>query len=566
MPELFIAKRFYVIVIALFIGMAGLSPAMPPHPKLKSKISSGEIIYPDCNKSITSADMREKRNIAQKNKSSLNSGPFRVLCLLVDFSDNLSQTQSSFLDTLIFENQSGTVRNYYNEISYGQIDIVSINLPSTLGWNRAPQEYAFYVDDNYGINSAYPNNSQKLCEDLVDLADANIDYSQYDNDGDGYVDVIMIVHSGPGAEFSGNTADMWSHKWAIKPRSKDGVYISDYTVMPEYWNSPNDLTMGVYCHELAHAFGLPDLYDEDNGSYGTGSYSLMSIGCWNGYLGDSPAHPDAWSRIQLGWLTPINIISSQSNAAIPEVENNSVAYRLWINGVIGDEYFLVENRQRVGYDAALPGSGLCIWHIDEGLTHNNYEWHPAHDAFGNYLVALEQADNLYQLEKLISTGDAGDQFPGTNNVNEFAPWTNPGSNSYAGDTTLVSVTNISNSGEIMYADFSVSLASDNEQNPGGEGASLSLPGIILEQNYPNPFNPITTIRFTLANTGHVGIKIYNILGEIISEYDKGIMPSGTYSFQWNGTDNAGNTLPSGIYLYEFITDNSYEVRKMILAK
>ncbi|MFH1701498.1 MAG: M6 family metalloprotease domain-containing protein [Candidatus Zixiibacteriota bacterium] len=566
MPELFFVKRFLAAIIILIFGVAGLSPAMPPHPRLKDKISSKEIIYPECNRSIKSGKPPGKYSLTNKKIASLNSGSFKALCLLVDFSDNNAQIQPSFLDTLIFDNQFGTVRNYYGEISYDQIDIVTVNLPSTTGWNRAPQNYSYYVNGNYGINSAYPNNSQKLCEDLVDLADAEIDFSQYDNDGDGYVDVIMIVHSGPGAEFSGNTADIWSHKWAINPRNRDGVYISDYAVMPEYWNLPNDLTIGVFCHELAHTFGLPDLYDMDNGSYGTGKYSLMSIGCWNGYLGSSPSHPDAWSRIQLGWLMPTNIVSSQSGAIIPEVENNSVAYRLWTNGVIGEEYFLIENRQRVGYDAALPGSGLCIWHIDEGLAHNNYEWFPGHNTFGNYLVALEQADNLYQLEKLISAGDGGDQFPGTNNIHEFAPWTSPGSNSYASDNTLVSVTNISASGETMSADFSVSLASGNEQYPESDNSGLSLPDIIIEQNYPNPFNPATTIRFTLINTGNVEIKIYNVLGRIVSEYDEGIMTAGTYSFQWNGTDNSGEILPSGVYFYEFITGHTHEVRKMIFTK
>jgi len=86
----------------------------------------------------------------------------------------------------------------------------------------------------------------------------------------------MIVHAGRGAEYTGSLNDMWSHKWSIIPRACDGVSVSDYTVMPEYWSSPGDMTIGVFCHELGHAFGLVDLYDTDNSSYGTGYWSLMS--------------------------------------------------------------------------------------------------------------------------------------------------------------------------------------------------------------------------------------------------------------------------------------------------
>ena len=130
------------------------------------------------------------------------------------------------------------------------------------------------------------------------------------------------------------------------------------------------MTIGVYCHELCHGFGLPDLYDIDGSSKGIGRWGLMSGGSWNGSLGNSPAHPCAWSRVELGVSTPVNVTTNQSDVTVTPVETGGTIYRLWDAGAVGDEYFLVENRQKTGYDSYLPGSGLMIWHCDDGVTTN----------------------------------------------------------------------------------------------------------------------------------------------------------------------------------------------------
>ena len=130
------------------------------------------------------------------------------------------------------------------------------------------------MNNAYGLG-AYPNNTQKLCEDLVDLVDPLVDFSDYDNDNNGYVDGLVLIHPGRGAEFSGSTSDIWSHKWGISPRNRDGVNIMNYSIQPEYWNAPGDITIGVYAHEIGHLFGLPDLYDTDNSSKGIGKWSTI---------------------------------------------------------------------------------------------------------------------------------------------------------------------------------------------------------------------------------------------------------------------------------------------------
>jgi immune inhibitor A len=555
----------FLCLTALLL-MAGDGPAMPPHPEVQADIYRGAVPQPFLKETFYKMLAHLKINAPSIRNTAPVTGTFRALCILVDFSDNTSSANACEFDTLIFNSGPGTVRHYYSEVSYGQIDIVAVDLPSSLGWQRAPQTYSYYVNSNYGTGS-YPQNTQKLCEDLVDLVDPVVNFPDYDNNGDGFVDVVMIVHAGPGAEKTGSTSDIWSHKWGISPRYTDGVYISDFTVMPEYWNSPGDMTIGVYCHELGHVFGLPDLYDTEKppsgtASQGIGRWSLMAGGSWNGYLGDSPAHLDAWCKKEVGWINPINITSNQTGVSIPNSENSAVAYRLWTSGSAGDEYFLVENRQKVGYDSTLPGSGLLIWHIDESVTtDNDHEWYPGHTEYGHYMVALEQADNLYQLEQNTSPGNAGDPYPGSVSNTSFTPTSNPNSNGYSASSSYVSITNISASALTMTADFAVTLSSGNE-----DLETDVLPQLTLEQNYPNPFNPSTSIRYSVETAGDVEINVYNILGEFVSQIASGYHSPGTYTTRWNGTDSDRRRAPSGVYLYELATDKSNLVRKMLMLK
>jgi immune inhibitor A len=561
--------------VSVLVFLTRTATAVPPHPDLAEKIAAGkstaaayvaDLAERHARGICTGHNPYESENL-QKNGESSNAlaptlvGPFKALAILVEFSDHPSSVNATFFDSLIYDSVGSTVRTFYDEISFSQIDIVTANLPSVLGWRTAPQTYSYYVNGAYGTGP-YPNNSQKLVEDLVDQVDPLVDFTQYDNDSNGYVDVLIIVHTGSGAEYTGNSNDIWSHKWGISPRQKDGVYISSFTVQPELWSSPGDMTIGVYAHELGHGFGLPDLYDVDGSSNGVGRWCLMSYGSWNGSLGSSPAHPCAWSRIEMGFATSQNVASNTYSQTIGDVENGGTIFRLWTSGGASSEYFLIENRRRTGYDVGLPSEGLLIWHIDDAKSGNTQEWYPGQPGGSHYLVALEQADGQFDLEHKWDNGDGNDPFPGAVGNTSFDAVSSPNSNAYTLGTSFVQITNISAPGANMTADLIVGLASGIDDDPGGE-----LPvTIALAQNYPNPFNPTTEISFDISDNSDVKLSIYNILGEKVRAVLDERISAGAHSVEWNGTDDDGAEVASGIYFYRLEAGEVSRVKKMVLIR
>lgn len=481
--------------------------AMPPHPGLTERIRSGEVRLP-----AMMAQMQQDQ--AQHTEGTLAApevltGSIKALAVLVDFSDRVSSVQATFFDSLIFAPPvagRGSVSDYYNEISYGQIDIVTLNLPSALGWRRAPQTGAYYTYNKYCTDAPYPHNCQKLAEDIVDALNSVVDFSQYDNNHDGAMEPIMIVHSGPGAEYTGAKTDIWSHSWNLRTsRNYDGVSISKYVIMPEYWGTAAtryDMTIGVFAHEMGHGFwNLPDLYDTDYSSEGLGNWSLMAGGSWNGTAGrgDSPAWPDPWSQIKMGYATATTLSANSLGQSIPQIGSGSTGaiFKLANSTLNATEYFLVQNRQKTAgsYDEYLPGSGVAIWHIDEAKSTNSQECKlDPHSGCGSthYEVALEQADGLHELESNVDRGDAGDVFPGSTNNRTWNGASHPESSSYYRTTaTNIGVVNISNSAATMTADLLVS---------GGAPAtpSVSVNDVTVTEGNSGTVNATFTVSLSAA--------------------------------------------------------------------
>ncbi|TMP98709.1 MAG: M6 family metalloprotease domain-containing protein [Verrucomicrobia bacterium] len=359
---------------------------------------------------------------------------------------------------------SGSVRDFYKEISYGLITIES----TVVAWVTLPNSEAYYANQQNGFGS-YPQNAQRMVEDALDLVDPLVDLGKFDANNDGKIDCITIIHSGYGAEWgAGGGNCIWSHKWFLPTpwtsthRNANGmnVTVSGYHTEPALWEtSGTSITrIGVICHEIGHAFGLPDLYDTDHSSSGIGSYCLMA-NSW-GFDGTQlhPPHMSAWCKVKLGWVVP-TIIGPASYDA-PQVETSPAVFRIE-NGYPSGEYLLIENRQATGFENDMPQGGLAIWHIDENKPNNdNTEGYPGQRGWprnGNhYKIALLQADGQYDLEYGANRGDSGDLYQG-NGVSLIGADTTPNTDSYqSGNVRRTGniISSISSSGSVMTFVFS----------------------------------------------------------------------------------------------------------------
>lgn len=372
-------------------------------------------------------------------------GTVRVAVVLVDFSDkHMAATQAHF-EQLFFSTgvlPHGSVREYYTEVTNGLVTLDGV----VVGPYRMPQTLAWYANNGSGIGkNGTAFRTPQLALDAATASTADVNFAPYDNDGNGYVDAFIVVHAGQGAEVTGSLGDIWSHKSTLATAfNTDGTKIYGYLTIPE------DAKIGVSAHELGHLlFGFPDLYDTDYSSEGIGNWCLMSGGSWNGG-GDIPSHPSAWCKANQGWAGVTNV-TANGPITVQAVETSHSLFRLWKNGGSGSEYFLLENRQKIGSDQALPGDGLLLWHIDEAQPGNTDETH--------YKVGLLQADGNRDLELNHNRGDAGDPFPGSAAKTSVTTATTPNTKSYAGADTCVSVKSIPGSGATMTVDVTVTCKS-----------------------------------------------------------------------------------------------------------
>ncbi|MCG8403716.1 MAG: M6 family metalloprotease domain-containing protein [Phycisphaerales bacterium] len=377
---------------------------------------------------------------------------------------------------------TGSVRDVFTENSYGVMTLES----TVTAWVTLPQTEAYYANGISGLGGSYPENPQGMVAHALDLVDPMIDFGQFDQDNDGFIDAVSIVHSGYGAETGGGGGDwIWSHKWSLwqlpgglwtsadTNGMGENVKVFDYHTEPALWGtSGTEISrIGVAAHETGHFFGLPDLYDTDGGGQGIGSYGMMA-NSW-GFNNDqlNPPHFSAWSKIFLGWVTP-TILTSPGSYNAPQVQTNPTVFRVDA-GYPADEYLLIENRQPVGFDGTIPQGGLAVWHIDENkgsFSQNNVntdEGYPGQAGWpGNnqhYRVALLQADGNYDLERGNNRGDSGDLYH-AGAANTIGTATVPDTDAYQGGIVYSSGVTISN---ISTAGSNMSFTFDQDCNENG---------------------------------------------------------------------------------------------------
>ena len=509
--------------------------------------------------------------------------------ILIEYSDVSSTYDASEFQTMLFDGPwtTGTAHEYYNEVSYGKLDLDG----QVWGTYTASNSAAYYADNNYGIGDNYPRCAGSLVLEACQKSDPDVDYSEYDNDGDGYVDVLTLIHVGYGAEETDDKGDIWSHEFSLsgwKTYGGPGEYVTNdpdpnhpgsnikidvYTINPErssYSASGSISNIGVFCHEWGHGLGLPDLYITE-GSYaggsGLGNFCLMASGSWAGgpLYGSLPVHPCAWCKYLLGWVDPEVLesgsVDSADNAVFANASQYPSAWRVFSNPSGVDwsfespgtgEYFLVENRSRSGFDEGLPGDGLLILHIDESKETNS--------DLENPLVGIMQADGDPEYLFTSSSGESFDLW--SSSVSGFTNASIPSSRFYDGAPSGARVTEISPAADTMTADLEI--------------AALLLGRVY---SYPNPFNvhekKEATIVYqptdeekTAGSYPDFKVYVYNLAGErvrILDEKPREISVYGRAAY-WDGNNDNSRPVASGLYFYIVETYEGEEVIEQIKGK
>lgn len=362
----------------------------------------------------------------------------------------------------------GSVRDYFLDQSSGKyapfFDVVGpITLPHERSW--------------YGLNEDIENHVRDACLEVDKNWD--VDFSQYDSDGDGFVDFVAVIYAGHGEAQGGPAECFWP---AMKDLSNsvydifDGKYLSRAFCSCELAGGEGDTLdgIGTFVHEYSHVLGLPDIYDTSQyGGYGMGHYDIMCFGPYN-EDGCYPCGYTALDRYSVGWLEPEVLEGSVEDVELESLSSSNKAFFI-VNPSQPNEYYTLENRQAEKWDIGLPGHGLVISYVN----YDSRLWK------GNTVNALRTSS--YEHVRIVAadgrwaTGDneAGDVFPGNTDNTSFTDDSYPAAIWYSDKSTPVAqpVTNIrqDESGKILF-DFGESdsgvdgvVADESVPIQGGKG-------------------------------------------------------------------------------------------------
>ena len=336
-------------------------------------------------------------------------GKNRCVIIMVNFADmTFQETHDNALFSRIVNEENfsegnfvGSMADYFKAQSYGLFELdFDVIGPVTLS-----KEYSYY-----GANDSIGNDLRagEMVIEAVNLAkDMVADWHQYDWDGDGKVDQVYLVYAGKGAADGGAEDTIWPHAYDLKSAKYFGdgtgpvevdsaLYVNSYACGSELNGGGFICGIGTMCHEFSHCLGYPDFYDIDySGGIGMDCWDLMDSGSYN-YDGYRPAGYTAYERWFAGWMAPIVLEANDTTITdMKPLQEGGESYIIYNKGN-RNEYFLLENRQLVNWDAGLPGKGLLIIHADydkEAWIANGPNDDPEHQR-----MAWIPADGAYQGE------------------------------------------------------------------------------------------------------------------------------------------------------------------------
>lgn len=330
----------------------------------------------------------------------------------------------------------GSVRQYFNEMSQGkftpQFDVKGIF--------TMPKSSAYY-----GKGHEDQHYKEMITNACVQADAAGVDFSQYDQNKDGMMDLVYIIYAGYGASVSGDDDDLWPKSGAGSFGTYDGVEVARYGINNELnyrasyvpKGSPRYRIngIGLFCHEFSHTLGLPDFYPINPAAQVDNQaleyWDLMDGGEYvdNGY---TPTPYTPWEIEVMGWMDLTELNAPGEHSLRPFDEEHK-AYKIASGIENNSEYLILQNIQNNGWWSKLLGKGMLVYRVDYQKGSINIGDYP-NNTLGKPGLTIVPADKLlitsyrvydpktgptatkpYSKEE-YNNSHRGDPYPGTSNV------------------------------------------------------------------------------------------------------------------------------------------------------
>ncbi|WP_010681324.1 M6 family metalloprotease domain-containing protein, partial [Acetivibrio cellulolyticus] len=435
----------------------------------------------------------------------------KLLVVLVSFNDRALTYTDAQWNSQFFGTSGATFRNYYDENSGGKAIFGPVAETSGTANDGVVRVSLNRNHPGTADKGKISNQIDALIPEIMSSVNSSVNFAVLDTNGDSMLSptelCTAIIIAGYEQSMGQTYPAVWAHRAMASTQTLDGVKIpgSSYGIEGEI-HVNYMATLGVFCHEIGHVLGLPDLYDLDGSSYGVGIHSLMGTGphnCLAGqYAGQTPAHMDAYCKTLLKYAVPQ--IANRAGQYQVNSFNHSTGYKvLRINTANPKQYFLIENREFNGFDASLSSysnyGGIAVWHIDESVSDNNNEEHK--------MVDLEEANGSTELDfYIISPGDYNYYYASGSGYTLFNSTTTPDSRLYDGSYTDFQLNVSSASGNSMNVQTSDSeIYCDVQSSPAINsftasskvirGGSVNVKAVITD------YSTISKVTFRMSKVG-----------------------------------------------------------------
>lgn len=386
-------------------------------------------------------DIVDKPNTVSPNKlrsTYPHLGKVKNLVILVEYTDvffTITDPKEKFTNFFNqtgynYNNATGSVRDYFVASSFGAFE------PSfdVYGPYRLSNPRKYYGEQ---VGERHDSNAAKMILEACELAKNDINYADYDNNNDGYVDNISVIFAGYNQAEHGPDEAIWPHRSSLSTSTTyNGKNLGAYLCTSELrsYQGSTMCGIGTYCHEFSHVLGVPDLYHtKESDTYTVGNWDIMAQGSYNNEGRTPPLH-SAFVRFMLNWLVPEQLLTPNTFLLEP-IETSNKAYliaqdthNLNTTEPSPNEYFLLENRQQVGWDSvagqrvgdsAIPGTGLLCSHI----TFDMSTW--TNNTFNNSTPLGYDIVEAYHIQNQ-TIASPGDTYPGSYGINLLTPTLNNG--------------------------------------------------------------------------------------------------------------------------------------------